>query len=199
MENLLELLGREILDSDTDFEYTKNWLAANRLLDSKRFVVYDKDKEILSARMDPEIGKQVWYEKKNLIRDFIVAIFAGILMFFAGLYLGYAAKGENFWLYRKLFPDRIATETMAAWDAINENGQFVAEDGKAYTYYVLVAGDKVSLSGETCADLSELKTRLTEIKRENTVIIIDSFAVSSLYRGVKDMLNEMGIDYEETR
>ena len=162
-------------------------------------VVYDKDKEILSARMDPEIGKQVWYEKKNLIRDFIVAIFAGILMFFAGLYLGYAAKGENFWLYRKLFPDRIATETMAAWDAINENGQFVAEDGKAYTYYVLVAGDKVSLSGETCADLLELKTRLTEIKRENTVIIIDSFAVSSLYRGVKDMLNEMGIDYEETR
>ena len=118
-------------------------------------VVYDKDKEILAARMDAEIGKQVWYEKKNLIRDFIVAIFAGILMFFAGLYLGYAAKGDDFWLYRKLFPDRIATETMA-WDAINENGQFVAEDGKAYTYYVLVAGDKVSLSGETCADLSEL-------------------------------------------
>lgn len=49
MENLLELLGREILDSDTDFEYTKNWLAANRLLDSKRFVVYDKDKHPISA------------------------------------------------------------------------------------------------------------------------------------------------------
>ena len=161
-------------------------------------VVYDKDKEIISARMDPEIGKQVWYEKKNLIRDFIVAIFAGILMFFAGMYLGYAAKGENFWLYRKLFPDRLTVETMA-WDAINENGQFVDEDGKAYTYYVLISGDTVSLSGETCADLEELKSRLTEIKRENTVIIIDSFAAASTYRGVRAMLNEMGIDYEETR
>jgi len=161
-------------------------------------VVYDKDKEIISARMDPEIGKQVWYEKKNLIRDFIVAIFAGILMFFAGMYLGYAAKGEDFWLYRKLFPDRLTVETMA-WDAINENGQFVDEDGKAYTYYVLISGDTVSLSGETCADLEELKSRLTEIKRENTVIIIDSFAAASTYRGVRAMLNEMGIDYEETR
>ena len=47
-------------------------------------VVYDKDKEILAARMDEEIGKHVWYEKKNLIRDFIVAIFAGTLMFFTG-------------------------------------------------------------------------------------------------------------------
>lgn len=159
-------------------------------------VVYDKDKEILAARMDAEVGKHVWYEKKNLTRDFIIAIFAGAMMFFAGLYLGYAAKGEGFWLYRKLFPDRVAVQT---WDEINEDGQYVAEDGKAYTYYVLVSGDKVSLSGELCTGLEELEKQLSEIKRENTVIIIDSFAVSSTYRKVEDMLNKMGIDYEETR
>ena len=159
-------------------------------------VVYDKDKEIRSARMDKEIGKQVWYEKKNLIRDFIVSIFAGILMFFAGLYLGYAAKGDDFWLYRKLFPDRIAVQT---WDEINENGQYVAEDGRAFTYYVLVSGKEVSLSGEPCVDMEELKSKLTAVKRENTVIIIDSFAVSSTYRSVVDMLDKLGIDYEETR
>ena len=117
-------------------------------------------------------------------------------MFFAGFYLGYAAKGEGFWLYRKLFPDRITVQT---WDEINENGQYVADSGKAYTYYVLVSGDKVSLSGEPCKNLEELEIKLAEIKRENTVIIIDSFAVSSTYRSVEDMLNEMGIDYEETR
>ena len=117
-------------------------------------------------------------------------------MFFAGFSLGYAAKGDGFWLYRKLFPDRIVVHT---WDEINENGQYVADDGRAFTYYVLVSGDKVSLSGEPCADLEDLEKRLTEIKRENTVIIIDSFAVSSTYRGVEKMLNEMGIDYEETR
>ena len=159
-------------------------------------IVYDKDKEIIQARTDKEFGKHVWYEKKHLTRDFIICVFAGLMMFFAGLYLGYAAKGEGFWLYRKLFPDRITVQT---WDEINENGQYVADSGKAYTYYVLVSGDKVSLSGEPCAGLTELKNKLTAIKRENTVIIIDSFAVSSTYRSVEDMLNEMGFDYEETR
>ena len=173
------------------------WISLFVLPFFERFeVVYDKDKEIIQARTDPEFGKQVWYEKKHLKRDFTICIFAGILMFFAGFYLGYAAKGDGFWLYRKLFPDRVVVHT---WDEINENGQYVADDGRAFTYYVLVSGDKVSLSGEPCADLADLEKRLTEIKRENTVIIIDSFAVSSTYRGVEKMLNEMGIDYEETR
>ena len=159
-------------------------------------VVYDKDKEILSARMDKEIGKHVWYEKKHLKRDFTICVFAGILMFFAGFYLGYAAKGDGFWLYRKLFPDRIVVHT---WDEINESGQYVSEDGRAFTYYVLVSGNAVSLSGEPCADLTELKNKLSEIKRQNTVMVIDSFAVASTYRGVEKILNELGIDYEVTR
>ena len=159
-------------------------------------VVYDKDKEIIQSRTDPEFGRHVWYEKKHLTRDFTVCIFAGILMFFAGLYLGYAAKGDGFWLYRKMFPNQIVVHT---WDEINESGQYVSEDGKAYTYYVLVSGDTLSLSGEPCADLTELKNKLAEIKRENTVMIVDSFAVSSTYHGVKKLLNELGIDYEETR
>lgn len=159
-------------------------------------LVFDKEKEIYQSRTDKEFAKLVWYEKRHLIRDFIICIFVGILMFFAGFYLGYAAKGEGFWLYKKLFPSQITVHT---WDEINENGQYVSEDGRAYTYYILVDGDKVSLSGEPCASLEELKNRLAEIKRENTVIIIDSFAVSSTYRGVKTLLNEMGMDYEETR
>ena len=159
-------------------------------------LVFEKEKEIFQSRTDQEFAKLVWYEKKRLIRDFIICIFAGILMFFAGFYLGYAAKGEGFWLYRKLFPNQITVHT---WDEINENGQYVSEDGKAYTYYILVSGDKVSLSGEPCANLEELKNKLAEIKRENTVIIIDSFAVSSAYWEVRTLLDEMGMDYEETR
>ena len=173
------------------------WISLFVLPFCERFeVVYDKDKEIIQSRTDPEVGKQVWYEKKNLKRDFTICIFAGILMFFAGFYLGYAAKGDGFWLYRKLFPDRVAVHT---WDEINESGQYVADTGRAYTYYVLVSGDEISLSGEPCPDLAELKNKLSEIKRQNTVMLIDSFAVSSTYRGVQKLLNELGIDYEETR
>ncbi len=159
-------------------------------------IVYDKDKEIIQARTDPEFGKHVWYEKRHLTRDFIICIVAGTMMFIAGFYLGYAEKGDDFWLYKKLFPDRIAVQT---WDEINESGQFVSSTGKAFTYYILVSGDEVSLSGIQCEDLPDLKKRLSEIRRENTVIIIDSFAVSSTYHAVEDMLNELGIEYEETK
>lgn len=159
-------------------------------------IVYDKEKEIIQARTDPEFGRHVWHEKRHLLRDYIVLIVAGGMMFLAGFYLGYSAKGENFWLYKKFFANSITEQT---WDELNESGQYVAASGKAYTYYVLVSGNEVSLSGQSCADLAELKTRLSEIRRENTVIIIDSFAVASTYHAVKDMLNELGMDYEETQ
>jgi len=160
-------------------------------------IVYDKDKEILAARMDEETGRHVWQEKRYLTRDFVICCVVGVMMFFTGFYLGFAEKGEGFWLYRKLFPDRITA--VQAWDEINENGQYVSAAGKTYTYYVLISGNEVSLSGTQCADLPELKEKLSEIRRENTVIIIDSFAVSSTYHAVEDMLNELGIEYEETK
>lgn len=166
---------------------------------AERFeIVFDKDKDIVQARTDAKIGKIVWEEKQHLTRDFIICILAGVMMFFAGMYLGYAAKGDSFWPYKKMFPDRVAV--VPVWDEINDAGQFVATDGKAYTYYILVSGDEVSLSGEPCADLDDLEKRLSEIKRENTVMIIDSFAVSSTYRSVEKILDELGIAYyEETR
>ena len=165
---------------------------------AERFeIVFDKDKEIISARTDSDVGKIVWHEKRNLTRDFIICILAGIMMFFAGMYLGYAAKGDSFWPYKKMFPNRVAA--VPVWDEINDAGQFVATDGKAYTYYILVSGDEVSLSGEPCTDLNDLEKKLSEIKRENTVMIIDSFAISSTYRGVEKVLDELGIAYEETK
>lgn len=165
---------------------------------AERFeIVFDKDKEIISARTDSDVGKIVWHEKRNLTRDFIICILAGIMMFFAGMYLGYAAKGDSFWPYKKMFPNRVAA--VPVWDEINDAGQFVATDGKSYTYYILVSGDEVSLSGEPCTDLNDLEKKLSEIKRENTVMIIDSFAISSTYRGVEKVLDELGIAYEETK
>ena len=66
----------------------------------------------------------------------------------------------------------------------------------------MMASKFVVLSLADCSILNlqnPSEKRLLQIKRENTVIIIDSFAVSSTYHGVEKMLNEMGIDYEETR
>ena len=165
---------------------------------AERFeIVFDKDKDIVQSRTDTKVGKLVWQEKRHLTRDFIICVFAGVMMFFAGMYLGYAAKGDSFWPYKKMFPNQVAA--VPVWDEINADGQFVATDGRAYTYYILVSGDEVSLSGEACTDLNDLVKKLSDIRRENTVIIIDSFAVSSTYRGVEKILDEMGSEYEETK
>lgn len=161
-------------------------------------IVFDKDKDVVQARTDSKVGKIVREEQKHLTRDFIICVIAGVMMFFAGLYLGYAAKGEGFWLYRKLFPGEVKAVAQV-WDKINDDGQYVASDGTAYTYYVLVSGNEIRLSGEKCADLEEFRDRLSEIKRENTVIIYDSFAVSSTYRAVEALLDELGFEYEEER
>ena len=75
----------------------------------------------------------------------------------------------------------------------------MADDGRAYTYYILVSGKDISLCGETCRDYADLQEKVSQIRRENTVMIIDSFAVSSVYQSVKNLLNELGIEYEETR
>ena len=165
-------------------------------ISEKDRIVFKRDRDFIFARLDSRIQNVVDDNARQLKSAFIIFCFIGIMMFVAGIYFGYAAEGEGFWFYKKFYPEAAANQV---WDELNEQGQFVAEDGKAYTYYILVSGNKISLSGEECQDYSDLKERLSKINRENTVIIIDSFAVSSTYKSVRNCLNELGIKYEETR
>lgn len=159
-------------------------------------IVYDRETEFIRARLDSKIQSFVEYNTRLLRNVFIVSAFMGIVVFFAGIYLGYAAEGEGFWFYKKFFPQE---ETNQVWDDINEQGQFVAEDGRVYTYYILISGNEISICGEECRNYVDLQERVSQIRRENTVIIIDSFAVSSVYQSVRNLLDELGIEYEETR
>lgn len=160
-------------------------------------IVYDREYDYIRSRTDAEVRKHVRAETKRLIRDFIIMFFVGILMFFSGLYLGYAAKGEDFWFYKKFYPSK--EETLLVWDSINENGQYVANDGKTYTYYILVNENTVSLRGEPCDSPEELKAGLSDIQRENKIILIDCYAIASTYHEVADILKELGLKYEETK
>lgn len=159
-------------------------------------IVYDREHDYIRSRLDRGIAHYVWVEKWKLARDFVLVGLLGAMMFFIGFYLGFTAEGDGFWFYERFYPQEVTNQV---WDQINEQGQFVAEDGKTYTYYILISGKEVSLRGEQCVDLEDLKSRLSAIRRENTVMLIDSFAVASVYRSVKDMLEDLGIIYEETR
>ncbi len=165
-------------------------------LKEKLEIVYDRDEEFIWARLDPRKRKIVRYKTKQLRMEFLVLCLIGSMLFGVGLYLGYAAEGEGFWFYQKFYPQAANDQV---WDDLNEEGQFVSESGKAYTYYIVVSGREISLCGEPCADGVDLKEKLSQIRRENTVMVIDSFAVASAYHSVEKVLNELGLSYEETQ
>ncbi len=159
-------------------------------------VVYDREHDYIRARLDSGIARYVKGEVRKLARDFIMVVLIGVMMFFIGFYLGFTAEGDGFWFYEQFYPQEASNRV---WDQLNEEGQFVATDGQAYTYYILVSGKEIILSGKKCADLADLKDRLSAIRRENTVILIDSFAVASVYHAIEDICTELGIRYEETQ
>lgn len=157
-----------------------------------RGVVFEREDDFL--KYQSREGKKYFRSNlKQITWIYLAILIAGLSCFLLGMYLGYAAKGDSFWLYRQIFGE---DKKIGEWDRISEDGTFIAEDGKEYKYYILVDGKECSFCGETCADLTELSADLDDIRRENTVILIDSFAVSSVYRDVEQLLKESGIKYE---
>ena len=162
----------------------------------ENFRISDRDKDFIQTILDSKMQYVVETKRKQMGIAFLILFFIGSMMFLSGFYLGYAAQGEGFWLYQKLYPQASANQV---WDELNEEGQFVSESGKAYTYYIVISGKEISLRGEPCSDYNDLKEKLSQIRKENTVMVIDSFAVSSTYHSVENILNELGLSYEETR
>lgn len=174
----------------TGLGYLFIWLPVRGLFE------IDSEKKLIQTKWDSDAQYDEDYKRKRSLTTFLILCLIGPMMFLSGFYLGYAEQGEGFWLYQKLYPQASANWV---WDELNEEGQFVSESGKAYTYYIVISGKEISLRGEPCTDHNELKEKLSQIRKENTVIVIDSFAVSSTYHSVETILNELGLSYEETR
>lgn len=82
------------------------------------------------------------------------------------------------------------------WDRLTDDGKYKAADGSEYIYCILISGKEYEFNGEPCKDISEIKEKLSEIKKQNTVLIVDHYAVSSYYHDVEDLLKELGISYK---
>jgi len=124
---------------------------------------------------------------------FISLMLIGAMLFCLGFSLGYADKGKGFWFYRAV--EGISDET-EKWDRISKDGAYVADDGKKYPYYLLVRGNTYEFKGIECENIDEVKEYLSHIPRENTVMLIDSFAVLKYMNDAETLLKEMGIQYE---
>ncbi|MBQ9208667.1 MAG: hypothetical protein IJ149_03675 [Oscillospiraceae bacterium] len=130
-------------------------------------------------------------DRKDLLHISVCILVTGLMVFGAGYYLGFAAKGDGFWFYR------LVNGTSAdSWDRVDEQGQYVADDGSTYRYFIRISGDKYDFCGEKCENADALREKLQSVRGGgNTVMVADNYAVSSAFREVTSLLDEMGIKY----
>lgn len=134
-------------------------------------------------------------QKKFLLNIYITLVIVGTLIAITGFYAGFTEHGPDFWLYKTMFSDGTEQKN----DRINEAGQYIASDGNAYNYYIMIRGSDIYYKDELCEDISELEEKIKRIDRSNHIVVCDDFAVSSEYHSVIDLLNDSGIQPIEER
>ena len=132
-------------------------------------------------------------QKKFLLNIYLTLVIVGSLVAITGFYAGFTDHGQDFWLYKRLFPAKEAPRN----DIINEEGQYISKEGKEYNYYILIRGSEIYFKDELCEDHTALEERLKDFDRTNTIVIHDDFAVSSEYHFVTGLLEKSGIHYIE--
>ncbi|MBQ5311082.1 MAG: hypothetical protein ILP19_03450 [Oscillospiraceae bacterium] len=131
-------------------------------------------------------------DRVDLIKLFGSLFIIGLLIFAAGYYLGFSARGQGIWFYDLVY----GSEDKSTWDKIDDNGSYIAENGGTYRYYLVIEGSEYEFCGEKCEDIDDLEKRLVAIGRENTVVVIDSYAVYSARVDAEKLLSRLGMKYE---
>lgn len=161
----------------------------------------------LTIKMHSIIGQEVLEEtdqiKRNRKKDrdllmsiSIAMIFIGGLLFLIGIYFGYADRGDGFW-FHKLFYD--SDEAVLCMDNISDDGRYIAKNGKEYSFYIIVQGDKYEFCSEPCDNFDDLKEKLSHIRLGETFLLVDNYAVAAEYNAAIKLLSENGnkIEMEE--
>lgn len=171
-------------------------IAISPLIDDWDVVVRRKDDSLFySTRFGKWVLKQ---RTKKMAWEYFSFLVVGIVLVIVGMYLGFADRGKDFWFYKKIYGEEIDTTT---WDSITKEGFYEDPQGEIYKNYILIRGDKVYYNGATeeciVEDIAELEKKVSAIAPENTVAVIDSFAFSSTYKEVTDMLDRLPRKYKE--
>lgn len=134
-------------------------------------------------------------EKKEKIgtnASLIIAVCA-ILAIIIGIFLLTSDKHGGIAPY---YDPSAGSVSDSEWDRLSEDGKYISESGKEYIYYIVIRGSEYEFNGVICESIDDIKTRLSRIKQENTVMLVDSYAAASAFHNVESVLRELGINYE---
>lgn len=170
-------------------------IAISPIIDDWEIVVLRKDDSLFYAT---KFGKWILKQRTTKMAWECFALLAiGLMLIVSGMYFGFAERGRDFYFYKKIYGEELDRNKL---DKLTDRGTYLASDGQEYLNYILIRGKDIYYNGseeENIVDIQQLEALLEEMPSENTVVLIDSFAISSTYKQVADILNKMGIGCKE--
>lgn len=170
-------------------------IAIAPLIDDWDVVVRRKDDSLF---YQTRFGKWILIQRtKKMAWEYFAILVLGVVLFITGMYLGFADRGKDFWFYKKIYGEEIDTNK---WDNLTDEGFYEDPEGKVYRNFILIRGDKIYFNGANETDIvenTELDNMLSKIAQENTIALIDSYAVSATYKDVRDKIKSKGFECKE--
>lgn len=152
------------------------------------FSKWQLSQRIASGETDLKDNKRRRDERIKLITRSGALTVIGVIIAVAGIFLGFADRGDGL---------HFKNEAVPAWSAnVTADGKYQTDNGREYTYYIFVEGNKYYFCGEVCESIDALEERISKLGVGNTVLLVDNYASAAAYKSVSTMLNEMGINYE---
>lgn len=143
---------------------------------------------IASGETDSKDNKQRQYARRKLIVGWTPWVIIGMVIVLGGIFTGFADRGDGLLFHEEAVP---------AWsDNVTDDGKYQTDNGREYTYYIFVEGNKYYFCGTPCESIDVLEEKISKLGVGNTVLLVDNYASSAAYKSVSSMLNEMGIKYE---
>ena len=154
----------------------------------KEYVLYEsKQGKALLQRNKKEFRGSCWF--------FLVA---GIVLFAAGWFLRFGARGTD-----SLFSKQVEQGTNQGdaeaqnreKQSINSSGNYVDSEGQEYEYYIIVDGKNIIYRNEFKGDIEAFEGYVKELNGKRQILLVDDFAVASVYHRVEELLEYYGMNY----
>lgn len=171
-------------------------IAISPLIDDWDVVVRRKDDSLFYSTA---FGKRILkLRTKKMAWEYFAVFAIGVALIISGMYFGFADRGKDFWFYKKILGEEI---DVTSWDKLTDDGFYKDPEGYEFKCFILIRGDKIYYNGAEDGaivdSISELKQKVSKTAPENTIAVIDSYALSSTYNEVIEMLDKLPRKYKE--
>lgn len=171
-------------------------IAISPLIDDWDVVVRRKDDSLFYSTA---FGKRILkLRTKKMAWEYFAVFAIGVALVVSGMYFGFADRGKDFWFYKKIFGEET---NVTNWDKLTDDGFYKDPEGYEFKCFILIRGDKIYYNGAEDGaivdSISELKQKVSQTAPENTIAVIDSYAFSSTYNEVIEMLDKLPRKYKE--